>query len=74
MCHWGHPFLLLLLSFEDVALVQFVYLVFTHMPAGLTVGDSGLCGCVPCLSSAIISFSWVIQIVYMLGVHQSKIY
>ena len=53
--------LLLLLSFEDVALVQFVYLVFTHMPAGVTVGDSGLCGCVPRLSSAIVSLCLVMN-------------
>ena len=30
-------------------------LVFTCMPSGVTVDDSGLCCCVPCLSSAIIS-------------------
>ena len=42
--------------FEDVPLVEFMYLVFTHMPGGVTVGDSGLCCCVPCLSSAITSF------------------
>ena len=37
--------------FEDVPLMEFMYLV---MPGGITVGDSGLCCCVPCLSSAII--------------------
>ena len=26
---------------------EFVYLVFTCMPGGVTVGDSGLCCCVP---------------------------
>ena len=35
--------------------MEFTYLVFTRMPGGVTVGDSGLCCCVPCLSSAIIS-------------------
>ena len=25
LCNWGHPF-------EDVPLVEFMYLVFTHMP------------------------------------------
>ena len=41
---------------EDVPLVEFTYLVFTRMPGGVTVGDSGLCCCVPCLSNASISF------------------
>ena len=41
--------------FEDVPLVGFIYLVFTRTPGGVTVGDSGLCCCVPCLLSAIIS-------------------
>ena len=45
----GAPF------FEDVPLVEFIYLEFTCMPGGVTVGDSGLCCCVPCLLSAIIS-------------------
>ena len=40
---------------EDVPLVEFIYLVFTCTPGGVTVGDLGLCCCVPCLSSAIIS-------------------
>ena len=40
---------------EDAPLVEFMYLVFTRTPGGVTVGDSGLCCCVPCLSSAIIS-------------------
>ena len=34
--------------------MEFVYLVFTRMPGGVTVGDSGLRCCVPCLSSATI--------------------
>ena len=33
--------------FEDVPSVEFMYLVFTRMPGGVTVGDSGLCCCVP---------------------------
>ena len=41
--------------FEDVPFVEFIYLVFPRMPGGVTVDDSGLCCCVPCLSSAIIS-------------------
>ena len=28
--------------FEDVPLVEFMYLVFTRMPGGATEGDSGL--------------------------------
>ena len=40
---------------EDVPLVEFMYLVFTRKPGGVTIGDSGLSCCVPCLSSAIIS-------------------
>ena len=46
--------------FEDVPLVEFIYLVFTRTPGGVTVGDSGLCCCVPCLSSAIISLCLLI--------------
>ena len=42
-------------AFEDAPLVELMYLVFTRMSGGGTVGDSGLCGCVPCLSSAIVS-------------------
>ena len=33
------------LDLEDVPLVEFVYLVFTHMPVRVTVGDPGLCCC-----------------------------
>ena len=40
--------------FEDVPSVEFIYLIFTPTPSGVTVGDSGLCCCVLCLSSAII--------------------
>ena len=35
--------------------MEFTYLVFTRMPGGVTVGNLGLCCCVPCLSSVIIS-------------------
>ena len=35
-------------------LILRIYL--THMPGGVTVVDSGLCCCVPCLRSAITSF------------------
>ena len=45
--------------FEDVPLVEFIYLVFTRMPGGVTIGGSDLCCCVPCLSSAIISLCLV---------------
>ena len=41
--------------FEDVPLVEFIYLVFTCTPGGVTIGNSGLCCYVPCLLSAIIS-------------------
>ena len=54
ICHWGHPF------FKDVPSVEFIYLVFTCTPGGVTVGDSGLYCCVPCLSSAIISLCLLI--------------
>ena len=40
---------------EDAPLVEFMYLVLTRTPGGVTEGDSGLCCRVPCLSSAIIS-------------------
>ena len=53
ICYWGHPF------FQYVPLVEFKYLVFTRTPGGVIVGDSGLCCCVPCLSSAIISL-WLL--------------
>ena len=46
--------------FEGVLLVLFIYLVFTRTPGGVTVGDSGLCCYVPCLSSAIISLCMLI--------------
>ena len=40
---------------EYIPLMEFIYLVFTRVPGGVTVGDSGLCCCFPYLSSAIIS-------------------
>ena len=49
ICHWGHLFI------ENVSLVEFIYVVSTRTPGGVTVGDSGLCCCVLCLSNAIIS-------------------
>ena len=39
----------------DVLLVELMYVVFTRMLGGVTVGESGICCCVPCLSSATIS-------------------
>ena len=42
---------------EVIPVVEFIYLVFTRMPGGVTVGNSGLC-CVPCLSSALMSLCW----------------
>ena len=30
---------------DDVPVVEFIYLVFTCMPGGVTVGDSGLLLC-----------------------------
>ena len=42
---------------EDVPLLEFMYVVFTRMPGAVTVGGVGLCCCVPCLSSAIMSLS-----------------
>ena len=47
--------------FEDVPLVEFIYLVFTHTSGGVTVGDSGLCCFMPCLSSVIISLCLLIR-------------
>ena len=40
--------------------VELIYLVFTRTPGGVTVGDSGLCCCVPCLLSAINSLCLLI--------------
>ena len=55
MFHWGASF------FEDVPLVEFIYLVFTCTPGEVTVGNSGLRCCVPCLLSVIISLCLLIQ-------------
>ena len=41
---------------EDVPLVEFLYLVFSRTPGRVTVGDSGLCCCVPCLSTLLFPF------------------
>ena len=43
--------------FEDVPLEEFIYLVFTRTPGGVTVSDLGFCCCVPCLSRAL-PFVW----------------
>ena len=45
---------------EDVPLVEFIYVVFTRMPGGVTVSDSGLCCCAPCMSSAVTSLCLLI--------------
>ena len=41
--------------------MEFMYPVFTRMPAGVTIRDSGLCCCVPCLMSAITSLCLLIH-------------
>ena len=46
-------------QFEDVPLVEFMCLVFTCMPGGVTKGDSALC-CVCCPLSTIISLCLLI--------------
>ena len=56
----GHPFDPFCFVVENAPLVEFIYLVFTRTPGGVIVGDSGLCCCVPCLSSAIISLCLLI--------------
>ena len=45
----------------NAPLVEFIYLVFTRKPGGVTGGDSGLCCSVSCLSSAIISLCLLIK-------------
>ena len=42
--------------------MELLHLLFTHMPGGVTVGDSVLYGCVPCLSSAFISLCLLIHV------------
>ena len=56
ICHWGASFL------EDVSLVELMYPVLTSVPGGVTVGDSGLCCCVPCLLNAINSLCFLIPL------------
>ena len=51
----GDPF------FENVPLVEFMHNVFTRMPGGVSVGDSGLCCCVPCLLSAVTSLCLILH-------------
>ena len=41
---------------EGLPLVEFMYTVFTRMPGGVTLGDSGFCCCVPCLISTVHPF------------------
>ena len=57
--------------YKDVLLVEFMYLVFTRMPGGVTVGGSGHC-CVPCLWSAIISLWMLIRALQDLAKEQGK--
>ena len=52
LCHWGGG----VSCFEDIPLVEFRYPVFISMPGGNTLGDKGLCWCVPRLLSATESF------------------
>ena len=40
-------------SLEDAHLLEFTYPVFTRVPSGVTVGDSGFCCCVPCVLSVV---------------------
>ena len=39
--------------------MEFIYPVFTRMPGGVTVDDSGLSCCMPCLSNTNISLCLV---------------
>ena len=41
ICHWGHLFLRMYLRWS----LDFMYLVLTRMPGGVTLGDSGLLLC-----------------------------
>ena len=58
--------------FEDVPLMEFIYLVFTRTPGRVTLGDSGLCCCVPCLPSAIISLCLLIQNSMRMKYHETR--
>ena len=49
-----------LFCFEDVPFGGVIYLISTRMPGEVTVCDSGLCCCVPCLSSANVSLCLLI--------------
>ena len=59
ICHWGASFL------EDVPLLELMYLVFTRMPSGVTIGGSGLCCWVPCLLSTTLSPLLIVQYVFI---------
>ena len=50
ICHRRHSFLRIYLWWSLCTLY-----IYTRMPDGFTVGDSGLCCCVPCLSNGVIS-------------------
>ena len=56
-----------------VPLVEFMYLVFTRMPGGVTVDNSDLCRCAPCLSSAIISLRLLILSITSPALYQQAI-
>ena len=58
--------------FEDVPLMEFIYPVFTRTPGGVTVGDSGVCCCVPCLSSAIICLCLMVVVEHFWVSHLFK--
>ena len=68
--HWSSGQCLLLQSFfffffwGGTFLVKFLYPVFTRMPGGGTVGDSGLCCCVPCLLSSLKSLRLLIPLLF----------
>ena len=57
--------------FEELPLVEFTYLVFTRMPGEVTVGDSGLCCCAPCLLSVINSLCRLIALCVTLSARNS---
>ena len=46
-------------TFDDISLVEFTYPVSARMPGGVTVGDSCLFRCVPCLLNVITSL-WLL--------------
>ena len=64
---------------EDLPLVEFMFLVFTRMPGGVTVGNSGLCRCVSCVFDGMLEipnskvkeffsvFSFFIYNIFVLG-------